>query len=400
MRAASPCPTLHARNPFAAKGTGSGRHKAGILESLLGILGATLAASAAVPPDAPPPSLYDRIWKHADWHQNADHPVLQRLQFTGRFQLDYALVDANQGDHDEWNIRRFRAGLKAGLFHHFTLHAEADLNPQEAEPVYERMTDLYLAWSRSRSFKVTVGKQGANFTLDGMTSSKELLTIDRGNLANNLWFPQEYMPGVTVSGEPGRWRYATGVFSSGSANREFGEFDGGAFVLGTLGYDFGPDLGVKQAVLAANLVRNEPDTRNTFTRALEHVASIHFSLDTGRWGVRTDLAAANGYLGQSDLWGFMLMPFYNVTDNFQAVIRYSRVESDRRNGVRLARYENEIVTGRGDEYDEVYAGLNYYFYKHKLKLQTGVQYAEMRDTANDGGAYQGWAWTTGLRVSW
>ena len=31
--------------------------------------------------------------------------------------------------------------------------------------------------------------------------------------------------------------------------------------------------------------------------------------------------------------------------------------------------------------------MNYYFYGHKLKLQTGVQFADMQDRANDGGAY-------------
>ena len=37
---------------------------------------------------------------------------------------------------------------------------------------------------------------------------------------------------------------------------------------------------------------------------------------------------------------------------------------------------------------------------HRLKLQTGVQFADMRDRANDGGAYSGVSWTTGLRVGW
>ena len=32
--------------------------------------------------------------------------------------------------------------------------------------------------------------------------------------------------------------YRGGVYSSGEANREFGEFSGGTFTLGVLGYDF------------------------------------------------------------------------------------------------------------------------------------------------------------------
>jgi phosphate-selective porin OprO/OprP len=109
---------------------------------------------------------------------------------------------------------------------------------------------------------------------------------------------------------------------------------------------------------------------------------------------------ASGYFGQPDIWGFVVMPFYDLNERAEVVARYTYVKSDGDNGVRIARYENSIVEGLGDRYTEVYLGLNYYWYGHKLKLQSGVQYLEMRDRANDGGAYSGWSWTTGLRVSW
>jgi hypothetical protein len=44
--------------------------------------------------------------------------------------------------------------------------------------------------------------------------------------------------------------------------------------------------------------------------------------------------------------------------------------------------------------------VNYYIYGQKLELQTGIQYADMRDRADDGGAYSGVSWTTGFRMSW
>jgi phosphate-selective porin OprO/OprP len=58
------------------------------------------------------------------------------------------------------------------------------------------------------------------------------------------------------------------------------------------------------------------------------------------------------------------------------------------------------VSGRGDPYNELYLGANYFLYGHQLKLQTGLQMAHMRDRANDGGAYSGVSWTTGLRIGW
>jgi phosphate-selective porin OprO/OprP len=41
-----------------------------------------------------------------------------------------------------------------------------------------------------------------------------------------------------------------------------------------------------------------------------------------------------------------------------------------------------------------------FFYGHKLKWQTGLQYTRMDDEADDGGEYDGWGITTGLRIYW
>ena len=365
---------------------------------LIGMAAATV--SAQQPASDKQTSIYDRIWKFAEWYKSDSNPVVQSVLFSGRFQYEFAAIDADEGDLDEWNVRRLRLGPRVVLFRRWTLHGEVELNPQEQDPFYVRFTDLYVQWSRSGRLAVTAGKQGVPFTMDGATSSKELLTIDRSNLSNNIWFPQEYMPGVSVSGRVAPWVYRAGVYSAGEENREFGEFNGGAFALGVLGYDFARPLGTREALLSANYVYQHPDSNNTFTRQLEHIVSVNFKLEADGWGVRTDVSAASGYLGQSDLWGLMAMPFVNVTDKLQFVGRYTFLESDDQNGVRLATYESRLVSGRGDRYNEVYLGANYYFYSHKLKLQSGVQWADMNDRADDGGAYSGVSWTTGLRVGW
>ena len=346
------------------------------------------------------PSTYDKIWKFAEWYEDDKNPVVQRVLFSGRYQHEFATVGADQGDADEWNVRRMRLGPRITVFRRFTVHAEVELNPQERDPLYVRFTDAYVQWTKSGKLAVTVGKQGVPFTMDGATSSKELLTIDRSNLSNNIWFSQEYMPGVSVSGRTAPWTYRAGVYSSGAANREFGEFNGGVFTLALLGYDFAGRLGVKEALLTANYVYQQPGANNTFTRRFEHITSIHFKLENGRWGVRSDGSKTVGYLGQRAVWGLMAMPYFNVTDKLQLVGRYTFLDSDGVNGVSLGTYENRVTRGLGDEYDEAYVGVNYYFYGHKLKVQSGLQFAKMQDRANDGGAYSGTSWTTGLRVGW
>jgi phosphate-selective porin OprO/OprP len=208
------------------------------------------------------------------------------------------------------------------------------------------------------------------------------------------------MPGVSVTGRAAPWNYRAGVYSSGAANREFGRFNGDLFTLGLLGYDFAKKLNVREAVLTGNYLYQHPDVNNTFTRRFEHIASLHFRLEQPRWGLRTDVSKTKGYLGQRDLWATMLMPYFNATDKLQFVTRYTLVDSDGVNGISLNTYENRVVPRAGDRYNEGYAGVNYFFYGHRLKVQTGVQYADMRDRADDGGAYSGVSWTTGLRVGW
>ena len=277
-------------------------------------------------PPAKQPSTYDKIWTNfTDWYNDKENPVVQRVLFTGRFQHDLAIVEADEGDHRESNIRRVRFGPRITMFRDFLVHAEIEVNPQEPDPFYVRITDGYVAWQKHPKAVVTVGKQSVPFTQEGATSSRELITIDRSNLVNNIWFTQEYMPGVSVSGRAAPWVYRGGIYSSGAMNREFGRFNGDMFTLGLVGYDFAKKLGVREAVLTGNYLYQHPDVNNTFTKRFEHIASMHFRLEEPRWGLRTDLSKTAGYLGQRDLWAVMLMPYFNATDKLQFVTRYTMV---------------------------------------------------------------------------
>ena len=377
--------------------------QAAVAGALLGLLSTAASAQSQTsePQPASPSSTYDRIWNDVtNWYENKSNPAVQRIVFTGRFQHDFAAVDADQGDHDESNVRRVRFGSRVTLFNDFLVHVEVEINPQEHDPFYVRMTDAYVAWQRHPKAVISVGKQSVPFTQEGATSSKELITIDRSNLANNIWFTQEYMPGVSLSGRASRWNYRAGVYSSGEETREFGRFNGGVFTLFVVGYDLAKTLRAKGATLTGDYLYQEPDERNTFTKPFEHIGSVHFSVEQARWGFRGDISKAIGYFEQPNIAGVMAMPFYNLTDRVQAVFRFTFLDSDGNNGLRLARYEDRVVTGHGDRYRESYVGLNYYFYGHKLKLQTGLQFADMHDAANDGGAFSGTSWTSALRLGW
>ena len=64
----------------------------------------------------PEPSVYDKIWAHfTQWYKNDSNPIVQQVLFTGRYQHEFAAIDADQGDLDEWNVRRMRLGPRVTL---------------------------------------------------------------------------------------------------------------------------------------------------------------------------------------------------------------------------------------------------------------------------------------------
>ena len=307
------------------------------------------AASAQTAAAKKEPSAYDKIWgKFTEWYADDTNPVVQRVLLSGRFHYDFATIDSDQGDHDEWNVRRLRIGPRITLFRKFTFHAELELDPQRHDPFYVRFTDLYLMWTKSPQFVLTVGKQSAPFTLDGAN------VITRTAHHRPEQSRQQHL--VSAGIHPRRQRLGHGAhngciarvcFHPARRTASSASSMAGLFTLGVLGYDFAPALEVKEALLTGNYVYQNADPLNTFTRQLEHIGSINFRFEDTKWGARADLSTAAGYLGQSGMWAFQGMPFVNVTSKFQVVGRYTFIESDEPNGIRLATYESRVVSGQG-----------------------------------------------------
>lgn len=362
------------------------------------LLPLALAAPLAAPVTAQD-SGYDRLWSHADLY-GAQEGFLRDLALSGRLQADASHFDADEGDFDDLSWRRFRFGFTAAFAGSWTAQLEGDFDLNEsAGDWYNRLTDAYIGWQPDDARDLRILKHSAGFTLDGATSSKKLLTLQRNNLTNNLWFTAEYFTGISLTGDlEDHWNYRIGIFSSDGSD-ELGEFDAGYFTLTSLGYDWAGSLGVDRAALRLDYVYNERD-ENANTRDLSNVLTLSGQWEQGAWGLWTDIGLGRGYFDQPDLAGVTLMPFYNHSELLQFVLRYTWLDSDGENGLRLGRYENEIVAGRGDRYEELYLGLNLFFHGHRFKWQTGLQYAEMDDAAGDGGTYRGWGIGTGLRLYW
>ena len=377
--------------------------KQSIPYSLIVILAPSLALQLYAPSasaQSDDTTLFDRVWRHAVLYENRDNGFLQKLALSGRLQAEAAWFDADEGDFDDTTWRRFRFGFTTEFVGNWRLNVEADLDlNQSRSDWYQGLTDAYIAWRPDASTEFKVLKQSAGFTLDGATSSKKLLTLQRNNLTENLWFTEEYFTGATLKSELNeQWLYQVGVFASDD-DKEVGITDASYFLFASLDYtlDVGPKLDA--ATIYLDYVFNDKDEKAN-TPDLAHVVSLSSRWRAGQWHLHTDLALGSGYFSQSDLWGLVLMPLYDISERVQAVSRYTFLSSSDDNGLTFNRYEDEIAPGLGDEYHEAYAGLNVFFHGHKLKWQTGLQYTHMGDKADDGGDYDGWGITTGLRIYW
>lgn len=341
----------------------------------------------------------EQLWSYKKLYSSKENSFIQSLTTTGRLQYDYSYFDEDTaGSQTETQWRRARVGFKATLFNKITVHSEMDMDLNNHDPIYNRLTDSYISWAANDTWTIKVGKQSAPFTLDGATSSKKLIAIERSKVAGNLWFGNEYFSGITVSGETGNWVHNYGIFSNDNGP-EFSEVGNEKyFLLLSSGYDFAEQLGVDQALIRVDYVYNR-ESENLGTRSLESILSVAGQYDKGAMHLWGDITYGKSFNG-NDIFALSLMPFYDINERIQLVGRYTYLTSSDNNALGLSRYERNLVSGRGNEVDEFYFGVNLYFYEHYLKWQNGIQFTDMKDDAHDGGAYSGFGFTSALRVSW
>lgn len=389
---------------------------------------AMIIASACWAADIPasssqmaPASTFDDLWSHAILYQNQDNPILEEFALQGRLHVQYAVGSTEQGNFtsgdlqklgiETWgnaDVRRWYMGFRSTLFHDLKLQGQAVINPDWG-PVYNSIFDFYATWGVNDRVQISAGKVEVRFTKEYEASSKEIVTLERSLLTNELAPGQ--ITGAWVNGKnvAGSWNYELGIYAA-DVQEEFTEFQAGGVTLGKIGYDLKSATGFDKAGVGLHWMHS---TQPGVAGAKKHDDSLALTgeIKQGRWAAAGDLVYASGNNDLSatdvpDVWGISIIPTYSVTEHLQLVARYQWVRSDHNNGITLQnRYDrlaSELVrqSGKaivGNQYQAGYLGLNYYIYGQKLKLMTGIEHANMRDAAYDGGEYNGWTWTTGLR---
>jgi phosphate-selective porin OprO/OprP len=387
-------------------------------------------------------SEWDRAWSAAVLYKNDDNPVIQLFQLTGRLQLQtiYGIAgsdsfntsDFKDAGNDEivWGndieARRARIGFKSKFFKNWKLDASFNIDVDGQDGLggdttyYKSFQEGGLTYAPSDQLNVSIGKKQVRFSRDQEISSTEIVTFERSVLSNTLT-PGE-LTGIWSFGKDiaGHWQYEAGVYSNARVAEFASPGDGGHLVIGKIGYDMAEQFGLDTCVTTFTYMHNtEPgykdgklDPNFTFSASPSFTDSIALTndLSMGRFGMITELMYGCGFTGtadqggvkpaaiaQSDLFGITLTPSYFIADGIQAVYRFQLVSAADPNGIRVPSRYDRLAIGDdefGNTYMAHYLGLNYYIYSHKLKLMTGVEYAQM-----GGGTYDGFTGLAGLRFS-
>jgi phosphate-selective porin OprO and OprP len=346
--------------------------------------------------------LYERLWEATRLYENEDNSVIQALSIIGRYHGQFWSVNADQGNTSGWENRRFFAGAEAVLFHDFTVQAQMKFS-ESFDPIYDGLYQAFVKWSPAESFSLSAGRLDFLFAgLERTVSSTKIVTFERGQLANQLW-PGEVV-GAAAQGQVSDFSYRAGVFS-GSIDQEFTDFAGGFGAVAGLGYVL--PLFYENGSLHLDYLYNNGNPSNDALEPYDHAISLWHQGQRGPFDLGVDLTFGHGLDARPAVFGVTVLPTYvfarNVVRNgdaFQAVLRYQFSVSDGDNGLQLQqRYEQKVVPdGFGDRYHAVYAGINYLIFGDRFKLMTGAEYSAMHDSAQDGGAFDGWTYLAGVRV--
>lgn len=357
-----------------------------------------------------PPAVFEKIWSANTLYESEDNPYIQNFSLVGRYHGQYWSAESKQQRESDWENRRVIFGFNTRFLHQFTLEAQIGIS-EDFEPFYDDFYDAFIKWeNHDDSFAISAGR--LDFVYAGMertTSSKRIYTIERALLVNQI-MPGEVV-GTYLNGTQSRTSWQFGMFA-GDINEELSSFDAGYAALAGLSHQL--SLLSDQGTVHLDYVYNDGDEGNNAFEPYEHIISVWYVDQSDRFSIGIDATGATGLENESDVFGFTFLPTWDLAENvfiggdqFELALRYHYANSSDEAGLPFsARYEQEVASGAGDNYNSFYAGLNYLIYGDKLKLMAGLEYFDMsgvKDPDAPGPAkvernVHGWSFVTGLRL--
>lgn len=271
----------------------------------------------------------------------------QYVELNAYTQVRYTQTDE---DMNEFRIRRARVGLKGEILKRidYVLQIDAAKSPV--------LLDAKVEITFSSHAKLTFGQFKVPFSLENLTSSSALDTINRSQTVENLCPGRDIRAqgrdiGVVLSGRFSRIEYSLGVFNGEGSNRAdtnekkdlvarlgFSPFN---FITFSLSHYQG-----KSTLFVGDSVVDRDRT------------GIDIFLVHEQISVKGEYIAARDY--QTDKYGWYIQGgYFLIPEKIQAIVRYNCYDANR-----------DI---QGDRNDVIMLGLNWFFAK-KTKLQINYEH--------------------------
>jgi phosphate-selective porin OprO and OprP len=317
----------------------------------------------------------EQIWGLASLYSGGKG-FFNDLSITGRYHGQYHNTDGGKLTDSDWDNRRFRVGLK-GHFLDKALEIKSEIfsNLNSGGHFYEGFTELYAAYTFSDALTINIGKQKPKFGQEWSTSSRLISTFERSLLTN--FYKPDYSAGVSLSGKSGATSYYAGVFAN-DPSKEMSDFNGGYSIIANVDQDVKDVVGTEKASVGVGYIHSEHESIDTIFSTIDDGISLHGSIKQGALGVS---AEALYLMGNSDTVGLSIIPTYDITKKLQLALRYQLASTDGEFAGQK-RYEKAAGLTKGDVYNSVYAGLNYFILDDRLKVMAGVEYSDLNDSGD------------------
>lgn len=311
------------------------------------------------------------------------------FRIRGRIQTQFGYVRAeneNTDGSEDWStleMRRVRLGVRGTLLQNVRAQLEANLVPGSDVS----MRSAFLQWREYEPAYIKVGFDRPAFGFERTTSSASILTVERSNLTNTIITND--MTGVSLEGRHSLFSYGAGLYTNRSNRNPDGLpsrylYNGSAAV--TLDRFLPEEHGLS---FRGDVIFND-DLAGDEAFRFEEGYSLSGHYTWGRFDFRAEYLRADDADGDTTD-GWYIMPSFMIAPKWQAVARYEQADSDDVRGIRApsryARRAPNLGDGgaqRGDDYDALYLGANYYIKGDANKLMAGLEFSELAtETAGD-----------------
>lgn len=333
----------------------------------------------------------------------SDSGFIREVSLNGRYHGQYISQSKDVGNDDfgynNWQHRRFRLGMNIEFAGNVTLKTSVNLSNGSGsgtgltrDTFFDDWDEFYIDWEPKGEFLqyVEIGKQKQAITREFSTSSRQILTIERSQIVNEVSDAKPW--GITAGFKLAGMKHELGAWVHGLDDNEplgnWPDYDsrGGFSYRGEKQLTDATSLHLDYAFTnnSSGLASPQGNAGDSQNSAYQHVVALGTETEMGQFGLITDLIFGFGRENTGaipagdDTFGLVILPYYNITEKLQFVAKYAYMDQGREQRTqRFGEGAGNLQAGRQrvEDYHTFYAGFNYYICEHNLKIMAGYEYA-------------------------